>query len=87
MTRVSSVVMLIIALLAAPLTAEAQSAKEVHRIGFLGNSTPALEANLVGRFARACASWATSKGTTFSSSINGRKEGTEESGPKREEAG
>jgi len=35
---------------AAPLGAEAQSAGRVHRIGFLGNTTPALEANLVGPF-------------------------------------
>ncbi len=33
-----------------PLAAEAQQAKKVPRIGFLGNSTPALEANLVGPF-------------------------------------
>jgi len=38
------------ALLAAPLAAEAQPARKVHRIGFLGNSTEALEANLVGPF-------------------------------------
>jgi len=38
------------ALLAAPLAARAQQAGKVHRIGFLGNSTPALEANLVGPF-------------------------------------
>src|SRR5690242_20932164 len=37
-------------LLAAPLTAEAQPAGKVYRIGFLGNSTEALEANLVGPF-------------------------------------
>jgi hypothetical protein len=37
-------------LLATPLAAEAQRAGKVYRIGFLGNSTPALEANLVGRF-------------------------------------
>jgi len=37
-------------LLAAPLTAEAQPAAKVPRIGFLGNSTAALEANLVGPF-------------------------------------
>jgi putative ABC transport system substrate-binding protein len=37
-------------LLAAPLAAEAQPAGKVHRIGFLGNSNPALEANLVGPF-------------------------------------
>ena len=37
-------------LLAAPLAAEAQQAGKVYRIGFLGNSTEALEANLVGPF-------------------------------------
>jgi putative ABC transport system substrate-binding protein len=37
-------------LLAAPLAAGAQPAGKVHRIGFLGNSTEALEANLVGPF-------------------------------------
>jgi putative ABC transport system substrate-binding protein len=36
--------------LAAPRAVEAQQAGKVYRIGFLGNSTPALEANLVGRF-------------------------------------
>jgi putative ABC transport system substrate-binding protein len=38
------------ALLAAPLAAEAQQAGKVYRVGFLGNSTAALEANLVGPF-------------------------------------
>jgi len=37
-------------LLAAPLAAEGQQAGKVYRIGFLGNSTEALEANLVGPF-------------------------------------
>jgi putative ABC transport system substrate-binding protein len=37
-------------LIAAPLAARAQQAGKVHRIGFLGNSTPALETNLVGPF-------------------------------------
>src|SRR5262245_5554757 len=37
-------------LLAGPLAAEAQQAGKVYRIGFLGNSTAALEANLVGPF-------------------------------------
>jgi len=37
-------------LLAAPLAAEAQQAAKVPRIGFLGNSTAALEANLIGPF-------------------------------------
>jgi putative ABC transport system substrate-binding protein len=36
--------------LSAPLTVEAQQGGKVHRIGFLGNSTAALEANLVGPF-------------------------------------
>jgi len=37
-------------LLAVPVAAEAQPAGRVYRIGFLGNSTAALEANLVGPF-------------------------------------
>ena len=37
-------------LLAAPLAAEGQPAGKGHRIGFLGNSTAALEASLVGPF-------------------------------------
>ena len=37
-------------LLARPLRAGAQSTARAHRIGFLGNSTAALEANLVGPF-------------------------------------
>ncbi|HEX6077995.1 MAG TPA: ABC transporter substrate-binding protein, partial [Methylomirabilota bacterium] len=37
-------------LLAAPLATEAQEAGKVYRVGFLGNSTAALEANLVGSF-------------------------------------
>jgi putative ABC transport system substrate-binding protein len=36
--------------IAAPLAAEAQPAGKVYRIGFLGNSTAALEAHLVGPF-------------------------------------
>jgi putative ABC transport system substrate-binding protein len=39
-----------VGLLAAPLAIEAQQAVKVPRIGFLGNSTAALEANLVGPF-------------------------------------
>src|SRR5690242_2351874 len=37
-------------LLAAPFASEAQEAGKVYRVGFLGNSTAALEANLVGSF-------------------------------------
>ena len=39
-----------VAVLAAPLAAAAQDVGKLPRIGFLGNSTPALEANLVGPF-------------------------------------
>jgi putative ABC transport system substrate-binding protein len=39
-----------LSLFAAPLAAEAQQARKVHRIGFLGNSTAPLEANLVEPF-------------------------------------
>src|SRR5258705_13872674 len=37
-------------ILAAPFVTEAQPAGKVYRIGFLGNSTEAMEANLVGPF-------------------------------------
>ena len=40
----------LLALLVAPRATEAQQAGKVHRIGFLGNSTAALEANLVDPF-------------------------------------
>jgi ABC-type uncharacterized transport system substrate-binding protein len=39
-----------IAILATPLAAETHQPGKVYRIGFLGNSTPALEAHLVGAF-------------------------------------
>ena len=39
-----------LATLAAPLVAAGQPATPIHRIGFIGNSTPALESNLVGPF-------------------------------------
>jgi putative ABC transport system substrate-binding protein len=41
---------LTLALLLAPLSSHAQPKGKVYRIGFLGNSTPAFEANLVGPF-------------------------------------
>jgi hypothetical protein len=44
------IVMLAVALLAAPVAAEAQQTGKPYRIGFLGNSTAALEANLVRPF-------------------------------------
>jgi putative ABC transport system substrate-binding protein len=43
-------IILVLAVIAAPLAAEAQQTGKVHRIGFLGNTTAALEANLVGPF-------------------------------------
>ncbi|MGH7323575.1 MAG: ABC transporter substrate-binding protein [Candidatus Rokuibacteriota bacterium] len=44
------IVILALALLAAPLAAQAQQTEKLHRVGFLGNSTAALEAHLVGSF-------------------------------------
>ena len=38
------------AAIAWPPAARAQGAQKVHRIGFLGNSTATLEANLIGPF-------------------------------------
>jgi len=43
-------IVLALSVIAAPLAAEAQQTGKVHRIGFLGNTTAALEANLVGPF-------------------------------------
>jgi len=48
MRRIGLAVVLALGLTLAPLAAEAQQSGKVHRIGFLGNSTAALEANLVG---------------------------------------
>lgn len=51
--RTSPKILLLIlamAIVGAPLGAEAQQAGKVPRIGFLGNTTPVLEANLVGPF-------------------------------------
>jgi len=42
--------LLFLVLLTMPLAAEAQQAGKVYQIGFLGNSTAALEINLVGPF-------------------------------------
>jgi putative ABC transport system substrate-binding protein len=49
-SRLVLIVILTLALLAAPLAVGAQPAGGIHRIGFLGNSTAALEANLVRPF-------------------------------------
>jgi len=49
-SRVALTVTLGLTLLAAPLAADAQQAGKVYRVGFLGNSSAALEANLVGPF-------------------------------------
>jgi ABC-type uncharacterized transport system substrate-binding protein len=48
MRLIGLAVVLTVSLTLAPVAGEAQQAGKVHRIGFLGNSTPALEANLVG---------------------------------------
>jgi hypothetical protein len=65
-----------VGLLAASLGAEAQPAGKVHRIGFLGNSTPALEANLVGPFREGLRELGYVEGQTSSSNIDGRKGST-----------
>jgi putative tryptophan/tyrosine transport system substrate-binding protein len=49
-TPIILILSLALGLLAVPLVAEAQQPAKVPRIGFLGNSTAALEANLVGPF-------------------------------------
>jgi putative ABC transport system substrate-binding protein len=50
MRTVGLIIPLAFGLLAAPLAGDAQQAGRVPRIGFLGNSTATLEANLVGPF-------------------------------------
>src|SRR5215475_14615790 len=47
---VGVIVMLSLSLLAAPLTAEAQSPHKVHRIGFLWNSSPSLTHHVLEAF-------------------------------------
>ena len=49
-TAFQALVALACGLLAAPLAADAQQPGRLPRVGFLGNSTPTLEANLVGPF-------------------------------------
>jgi len=58
-----------------PLAALAQQpAAKVPRIGFLGNSTAELEANLVGPFRNGLRALGHEEGATSSSNIYGRKE-------------
>ena len=49
-SAVGCIVPLLLSLLVAPLAVQAQQTGKLYRIGFLGNSTAALEANLVGPF-------------------------------------
>jgi ABC-type uncharacterized transport system substrate-binding protein len=49
-SAVGVIVMLTLTLLAAPLTAEAQAPRKVHRIGFLWNSSPSLTPHLLEAF-------------------------------------
>jgi putative ABC transport system substrate-binding protein len=48
--RIGFTIALALATLLGPLDVQAQRTEKVHRVGFLGNSTAALEANLVGPF-------------------------------------
>ena len=50
MERRTFMAMLTGGIVVSPLAAEAQRAGKVYRVGFLGNSSAALEANLVGPF-------------------------------------
>jgi hypothetical protein len=59
-----------------PYVAPAQSSATIRRIGFLGNSTPELEANLIGPFRRNCVRLDTKKGETSTSNIAGPMETT-----------
>src|SRR5215510_260653 len=49
-SAIALIIPLALGFFVAPLTAEAQPASRLPRIGFLGNSTAALEANLIGPF-------------------------------------
>ena len=60
-----------VATFALQLGAAAQEAGSVRRIGFLGNSTEALEAELVDAFRQGLRDSATSKAATSPSSIAG----------------
>src|SRR5919106_4008769 len=50
MTRCTIGLIVALAVLVVPIPTDAQQRGKLARIGFLGNSTPALEANLVGPF-------------------------------------
>ncbi|MDT9071262.1 hypothetical protein, partial [Escherichia coli] len=55
------------------VAAEAQQPTKVHRIGFLGNSTAALEANLIGPFREGMSALGYIEGENISLSIDGLK--------------
>jgi hypothetical protein len=61
-----------------PLAARAQQPDKIPRVGFLGNSTAALEANLVGPFREGLRDlgYQDGRNIVLSSSIAGRKEST-----------
>jgi hypothetical protein len=67
---------LALGLVTVPGAGDAQPAGKVYRVGFLGNSTATLEANLVGRFVRGCATSAGSRARTWRSSTAGRRVST-----------
>lgn len=61
---VGLVVTVALGILAAPLPVDAQQKAKMYRIGFLGNSTATLEANLVGPFRDGYATSATRRAET-----------------------
>ena len=84
LARLAALATLALALLAAPLAAEAQPQAKVYRLGFfragLPGSVTAISWTPSGRV---CANWGTWRGGTSRSSIGGRKGSTTVAGPRR----
>jgi hypothetical protein len=71
--RRSFVSSIALAALLAPLVGEGQPPAKVHRIGYVGNSSPSLEPKLIGAFVMGCATSATWRVRTSTSSTGGPK--------------
>ena len=65
MRLIGLAIMLTASLNLAPLAAQGQQTGKLYRIGFLGNSTAALEAHLVGPFREGLRDWATWRAETL----------------------
>jgi hypothetical protein len=64
MRLIELAVILTLSLILAPLAAQEPQPGKLYRIGFLGNSTAALEAHLVGPFRDGCVTSATRRAET-----------------------